>query len=100
MRRHERPERLGLSNLYGEAPNAIKTSREHFDRMIKACENDIPNDGWLFGESPSVADIIFISCLMHCDRFNIEIKSENVLNFYNRAIKRQQYIDAYKNCFE
>ena len=29
---------MGLSYLYGEAPNAIKTSREHFDRMIASCE--------------------------------------------------------------
>ena len=100
LRRHETPENNGLSNLYGEAPNAIKTSRNHFDRMIKACENDIPISGWLFGESPSVADIMFVSCLMHCDRFNIEIKSKSVLNYYNRAKNRKQFIEAYNNCFE
>ena len=99
LRRHESPENSGLSNLYGEAPNALKTSRNHFDRMIKACERNIPKEGWLFGNSPSVADIIFVSCLMHCDRFNLELKSENVINYYNRAIKRKQFIDAYENCF-
>ena len=27
LRKHEKPENLGLSNLYGEAPNAIKAAR-------------------------------------------------------------------------
>ena len=96
LRKHERPKKLGLSNLYGEAPNAIKTSREHFDRMIAACEKTVPKSGWLFGKNPSVADIMFVSCLMV---FDIEIKSKNVLKYYNRAKKRKQFIEAYENCF-
>ena len=100
LRRHEKLENLGLSNLYGRAPNAVKTSREHFDRMIAACDKNVPKSGWLFGKSPSVADIMFISCLMHCDKFKIEIKSKTIIDYYNRAKKRRQFIDAYQNCFE
>ena len=100
LRRHEKLENLGLSNLYGRAPNAVKTSREHFDRMIAACDKNVPKSGWLFGKSPSVADIMFVSCLMVCDVFDIEIKSKNVLRYYNRAKKRKQFIEAYENCFE
>ena len=100
LRRHEKKENMGLSHLYGEAPNAIKTSREHFDRMIKACEHGVPKAGWLLGKSPSVADIIFTSCLMHCDTYKLEIKSNNVLSYYERAIKRINYMNAYKDCFE
>ena len=99
LRKHEKPENLGLSNLYGEAPNAIIAARDHFDRMIKACENNVPENGWLFGKSPSVADIMFISCLMHCDRFKIQIKSKNILNYYHRAQERRNFIDAYDSCF-
>lgn len=99
LRKHEIPENLGLSNLYGEAPNAIKAAREHFDRMIKACENNVPKSGWLFGKSPSVADIMFISCLMHCDKFKIKIKSKIIVSYYNRAKKRKQFIEAYNSCF-
>ncbi len=100
LRKHEIPENLGLSNLYGEAPNAVKAAREHFDKMIKACESNVPKTEWLLGKSPSVADIMFISCLMHCDKFKIEIKSKTVLDYYNRAKKRRQFIDAYQDCFE
>ena len=100
LRRHETPEGSGLSNIYGEAPNAIKTAREHFDKMIKACEKKVPKDKWLFGDSPSIADIMFASCLMHTDRFNLKIKSENVASYFGNVKKRKQYLDAYKDCFE
>ena len=100
LRRHEKKENLGLANLYGEAPNAVKTAREHFDKMIKACEKSMPKTKWLLGNSPSAADIILISCLMVCDKFKLEIKSDLVHSYYERATKRAKYIDAYKECFE
>ena len=33
--------------------------QKHFDKMILSCEKNVPKSGWLLGESPSVADIIF-----------------------------------------
>ncbi len=99
LRRHEKPENFGLSNLYGNAPNAIKTARAHFNRMMHACDKSIPKNNWLFGSNPSIADIIFISCLMVCERFNLQIKSDNISLYYERAKKRKQYIQAYEDCF-
>ena len=32
LRKHESPQRKGLSNLYGEAPNAVNAARKHFDK--------------------------------------------------------------------
>ena len=58
LRRHEKPENLGLSNIYGEADNAIKTARMHFDKMIAACEKSVPKNSWLLSDSPSIADIL------------------------------------------
>ena len=94
LRRHEQVENRGLSNLYGEAPNAIKTAKEHFSRMIKACERDVPSENWLMGNSPSCADIMFMSCLQVATLFNIEIKSDKIVSYCERAIQRQQYINA------
>ena len=94
LRRHEKVENRGLSNLYGEAPNAIKTAKEHFSRMIKACERDVPSENWLMGNSPSCADIMFMSCLQVATLFNIEIKSDKIVSYCERAIQRQQYINA------
>ena len=99
LRKHEPPEKLGLSNLYGEAPNAVRAARNHFDRMISSCEKAVPRNNWLFGDSPSIADIIFTSSLMHCNRFNIEIKSDKINSYLQRAKQRKFYNDAYKDCF-
>ncbi len=99
LRRHEKPENMGLSNIYGEAPNAVKTARDHFERMITACENNVPSEGYLLDENISVADIIFSSSLMHCDMFNISIKSEKVFNYFERVKNTKNYQNAYKDCF-
>ncbi len=100
LRRHESPENLGLSNLYGAAPGAVKTARQHFNKMIKACEKNVPKDSWLLGDSLSIADIIFTSCLIHCANFNIEIESDNVKSYYEKVKKRKQFLTAYEDCFK
>ena len=100
LRRHEQVENKGLSNIYGEAPNAVKTSKEHFSRMIKACERDVPIENWLMGNSTSCADIMFMSCLQVAILFNIEIKSKNIVSYYERAIQRPQYINAMIKTYE
>ena len=99
LRRHEKVENLGLSNIYGEADNAVKTARMHFEKMILACEKNVPKNSWLLSESPSMADIIFMSCLMNCDSFNLKIKSDNINYYIERAKNRKQFQKAYKDCF-
>jgi glutathione S-transferase len=99
LRRHEKPESLGLSNIYGEADNAVKTARMHFDKMIAACEKSVPKNSWLLSDSPSMADIIFMSCLIHCDSFGLKIKSDNINLYIERAKKRNIFQRAFKDCF-
>jgi glutathione S-transferase len=99
LRRHEKPESLGLSNIYGEADNAVKTARMHFDKMIAACEKSVPKNSWLLSDSPSMADIIFMSCLIHCDNFSLKIKSDNINLYIERAKKRNIFQRAFKDCF-
>ena len=94
IRRHQLVENGGLSNLYGEAPNAIKTAKEHVRRMLNACDRDVPGKNWLIGRNPSCADIMFMSCLQVIKLYNIEIKSKNIQSYYNRATQRKQYIKA------
>ena len=99
LRRHEKSENLGLSNIYGEAENAIKTARTHFDKMIAACEKSVPKNRWLLSDSPSMADIIFISCLIHCDSFKLKIKSDNINLYLERAKNRRLFQRAFEDCF-
>ena len=99
LRRHEKPENLGLSNIYGEADNAIKTARMHFKKMIASCEKSVPKNSWLLSESPSMADIIFMSCLIHCENFNLKIESDNINLYIERAKNRELFQRAFKDCF-
>ena len=94
LRRHQLVENGGLSNLYGEAPNAIKTAKEHINRMLLACDKDVPNNNWLIGNSPSCADIMFMSCLQVIKLYKLDIKSDKINEYYERAVKRKQYINA------
>ena len=94
MRRHQSAENNGLSNLYGEAPNAIKTAKEHVNRMLLACDRDVPKHNWLIGDKPSCADIMFMSCLQVIKLYNINIKSDKINAYYERVVTRKQYINA------
>ena len=94
LRRHQLVANGGLSNLYGEAPNAIKTAKEHVNRMLLACDRDVPNNNWLIGNSPSCADIMFMSCLQVIKLYKLDIKSDKINDYYERAVKRKQYINA------
>ena len=94
LRRHQLVENGGLSNLYGEAPNAIKTAKEHVNRMLLACDKDVPNNNWLIGNSPSCADIMFMSCLQVIKLYKLDIKSDKINEYYERSVKRKQYINA------
>lgn len=94
LRRHQLVANGGLSNLYGEAPNAIKTAKEHVNRMLLACDRDVPNNNWLVGNSPSCADIMFMSCLQVIKLYKLDIKSDKINEYYERAVKRKQYINA------
>jgi glutathione S-transferase len=94
IRRHELVENGGLSNLYGKAPNACNTAIKHIDRMLTACERDVPNDNWLIGEKPSTADIMFMSCLQVIKLYKLKIKSKKINSYYNRVIKSKKYISA------
>jgi glutathione S-transferase len=94
LRRHQLVENGGLSNLYGEAPNAIKTAKEHVNRMLLACDRDVPNNNWLVGNGPSCADIMFMSCLQVIKLYKLDIKSDKINEYYERAVKRKQYRNA------
>ena len=94
MRRHQPEQKFGLANIYGEAPNAVKSAKKHVVRMLKACERDVPNEGWLMGKNPSCADIMFMSCLQVVKLYNIEIESKKIESYFDRSSKREQYRNA------
>ena len=94
MRRHQTKEKFGLSNIYGEAPNAVNSAREHVKRMLSACERDVPSENWLMGKNPSCADIMFMSCLQVIKLYKIDIESKKIQSYYERSSQRDYYIKA------
>ena len=99
LRRHQLVANGGLSNLYGEAPNAIKTAKEHVNRMLLACDRDVPKDNWLIGDKPSCADIMFMSCLQVVKLYKLDIKSDKINAYYDRVVTRKQYIKAMEESY-
>ena len=99
IRRHQLVEKGGLANLYGEAPNAIKAAKDHVNRMLLACDRDVPKDNWLIGDKPSCADIMFMSCLQVVKLYKLDIKSDKINAYYERVVKRKQYIKAMEESY-
>jgi glutathione S-transferase len=59
IRRH-----VGLKHIYGEAPEAVESAKVYFREQIEALEpNFRAASAYLFGERPSVADILLTTCL-------------------------------------
>ena len=92
LRKHGLKKNLGLSSIYGGAPNAVKAAKEHFYKMISSCESNIPKKGWLLGKKFSVADIIFISCLYTANKFNLEINSKIINSYLNRVKNKKSFL--------
>jgi glutathione S-transferase len=94
IRKHEKEENNGLSKIYGQATKAVDAARKHFDLMIIASENNVPENDFLLGNKLSCADIVFMSCLQVAVFFNLEIKSRRVSDYYKRIKNRQGYKKA------
>ena len=46
-------------------------------------------------KSPSCADIMFMSCLQVVKLYKIEIKSDKINNYFERAVKRDPIYKSY-----
>ena len=69
IRRHE-----GLKELYGEAPNAVKTARDCFRQQAQAAAQRLASTGpFVLGERFSGADVLLTTCLTSAVRNQIEL---------------------------
>ena len=100
IRKHEKKSKNGLEKIYGSAPKAVKTARQHFDKMLNACANNIPKDSYLMGKKVSCADVMFMSCLQVANFFGIEIKNKKVSKYYEIIKTKPAYIRAMKATYE
>jgi glutathione S-transferase len=88
VRRH-----VGLSHLYGEAPDAVAAAKAYFAEQLAAAAPTIPEQGCLFGERLSVADILLTSCLDWAASYGIALPERAAL-YHARMTARPAYGEA------
>jgi len=86
IRRHE-----DLKNVYGEAPNAIKSARECFGQQAQAAAHRLALSGsYALGEQFTGADILLTTCLTGAVRRGIALP--DILKHYlDRTTQREPY---------
>ena len=89
MRKHD-----DLSNLYGEAPNAVKAAREGFQKQVRAAELTL-GDGrpFLLGGDFTGADMLLATCLAWAKLCKLPL-SERLEAYLERATSRKAYATA------
>lgn len=94
IRRH-----LDLSEVYGEAPNAVESAREYFNEQTTALFESFGNDRkYLMPEGMSVADILLTTCIDSALRREITIP-DSLIDYMDRMIKRPAYCRASERNF-
>lgn len=68
MRKHR-----DLANLYGEAPAAIATAIEGFNKQVKVAEQQLTNSPYLLGPAFSAADLMLTTCLDWARAYGFEL---------------------------
>jgi glutathione S-transferase len=86
IRRHE-----DLRDIYGEAPNALQTARECFEKQARAAAVRLAATGpFVLGDRFTGADILLTTCITGALRRNIELP--DLLHTYlKRIVAREAY---------
>ncbi len=89
MRKHN-----DLSNLYGEAPNAVKAAQEGFQKQVRAAELTL-GDGrpFLLGDDFTGADMLLATCLAWARAYGLAL-SEGSDAYLERTTSREAYATA------
>jgi len=91
LRRHE-----DLKDVYGEAPNALKTARDCFARQVNAAATRLaPAGPFVLGERFSGPDILLTTCLVSAIGRKIELP--DLLHEY---LKRTTAREAYQRALQ
>ena len=88
IRRHK-----DLPQIYGEAPAAVKSSADYFQRMLHSVADRIPDDGPLWGASFSELDILLSVSLDWASFLAIPLP-ENVGSYHRLMRARPGYQSA------
>jgi glutathione S-transferase len=80
-----------LSELYGEAPNAVRTAREGFEKQVRVADRKLASRGpFILGEAFTGADILLTTCLTWADRYKLSL-TEELREYVQRTTSREAY---------
>lgn len=86
---------VALQELYGEAPNAVKTAREGFIKQVGVADRALSAGGpFILGDVFTGADILLTTCLDWADRYELPL-TESLRDYLNRATSREAYRSAF-----
>jgi glutathione S-transferase len=86
VRKHD-----GLKHIYGEAPTAVEAAKEYFLHNLEVMAPRIDRGGvYLFGEQPSAADILLMTCLDWALSERIALP-EALIRYQQRLASRPAY---------
>lgn len=93
IRRHK-----GLAHIYGEAPVAVDSAVEYFQKQLAALRPRIAaTTDCLFGDRLGVADILLTSVLDWAVKYEIDI-DEDSTRYMDRMLARPAYQRAWETC--
>ncbi len=79
MRKHR-----DLSELYGEAPAAIDTAIDGFNKQVNVASNHLQRSPYLLGTDFSAADLVLTTCLTWAEAYGIPL--DGTLSRYKEGI--------------
>ena len=83
MRKHR-----DLSDLYGEAPAAIQTAIEGFDKQVNVAATRLEESAYLLGDDFSAADLVLTTCLQWAKAYGFDLHPR--LQSYRDLIARRE----------
>ena len=91
VRRHQ-----GLPEIYGEAPTAVNSSIEYFERQISVVDQALSDAReYIVGTALSPADIFIVSCCDWAIAYDLKLPA-NVSRYHSRLKELTSYQRAYK----
>ncbi len=83
-----------LSNIYGDAPDAVESAIKYFIKMTNSITNNFGNHPWIMPEGFSIADIIVSTCFLAAIKYEIDLPSEEMYLYIERIKQRPAYTKA------
>ncbi len=82
---------VGLKEIYGEAPNAVRAAFEGFEKQVQVAHLKLAERGpFILGDTFTGADILLTTCIVSGHNHKLKL-SDVLLDYMNRATSRDAY---------